>query len=269
MSYATRIGAAVGALAIAAGAIISSISKSAADSTSALSDSSAKLGLSVQSYQALKKGADDAGISVEGLNRILGNIDKASTQAAGSLEKILPTDTAGRFTVVGTSLERIASGLAVAQQTADAFGRTADGTIDLIQKFGDTTIRVVNGVSKSTFDLAQSSNNLRQGAHAAADALAELGISADVLSKLTPDQRLELIRIQLDKIPDGAGKAALAAKLFGDEWRKALEFIQQLPNTLADSDGSLRAFSDLGDRLRQEAEGFLERSRRRLLVPQG
>jgi hypothetical protein len=244
LSFAGKASLGIGALALAVGGIISSIASSAATATSALQESAQKFGLTVQTYQALKQGADDAGISVEGLNRILGTIDRAATQAGGSISRVIPTDTAGRFAATGASLQQIAGGLAVAQQSVDAFGRTAGQSIDLIQKFGDNTVKIFNGVSQSSFDLAKNTDNVRQGAKAAAGALTDLGISAQLLSQLTPDQRLQLIAIQLDKIPDGAAKASVAAKLFGDEWRKALEFIKALPSTLADSDGSLRTFSD-------------------------
>lgn len=244
LSFAGKAAIGIGGLALAVSGIISSIASSAATATSVLADSASKFGLTVQSYQALKKGADDAGISVEGLNHILGNIDRAATLAAGSVSRVIPTDTAGRFEAAGGSLRQVAGGLAVAQQSADAFGRTAGQSIDLVQKFGDTTIKIFNGVSQSSFDLAKGTDGIRLGARAAAGALSELGISADLLSKLTPDQRLQLIATQLDKIPDSAGKASIAASLFGQEWRKALEFIKELPNTLTDSDGSLRAFSD-------------------------
>ncbi|MBR1150076.1 hypothetical protein [Bradyrhizobium sp. JYMT SZCCT0428] len=244
LSFAGKTVAGIAGLAVAVSAVISSIASSAAETTSALDSAASKVGLTVQTYQALKQGADDAGISVEGLNRILGNIDKAATQAAGSLSQVIPTDTAGRLAATGSSLEQIAGGLAVAQRSADAFGRTAGSSIDLIQKFGDATVTIFNGVSKSALDLAKSSDSIRQGARGAAEALSQLGISADLLSKLTPEQRLQLLAMQLDKIPESAGKAAIAARLFGDEWRKALEFIKQLPQTLGDSDGSLRSFSD-------------------------
>lgn len=244
LGFASGAAAGLAALAVAAAGVASGIAASAAAAAAALSETSAKLGLTVGAYQNLKSAADDADISVDQLNKILGNIDKAATQAAGSLDRVLPTDTAGRFVAAGASLQQIAGALGIAQQSTDAFGRTAGSSIDLIQKFGDTTVRIMNGVSQSTFDAAKSSNSLKQGAAGAAQALSELGISAAVLSKLTPEQRIELLATQLNKIPDSAGKAALAARLFGDEWRKALEFISSLPGALSDADESVRKLSD-------------------------
>lgn len=244
LSFAAGAAAGIAALAVAATGIVSGIAASAAESAAALSETASKLGLSVDAYQRLKSAADDADISVDQLNKILGNIDKAATQAAGSLDRVLPTDTAGRFVAAGSSLQQIAGNLGVAQQSTDAFGRTVGSSIDLIQKFGDTTVRIFNGVSQATFDAAKSSNSLKQGAAGAAQALAELGISAATLSKLSPQDRLELIATQLNKIPDSAGKAALAARLFGDEWRKALEFISGLPAALTDTEESVRRLSD-------------------------
>jgi hypothetical protein len=78
----------------------------------------------LQTYQALKKGADDAGISVEGLNRILGNIDRPRPLPPAVWPRHADRHrrpVRGR----GASLQQIASGLGIAQQSADAFGRTA------------------------------------------------------------------------------------------------------------------------------------------------
>jgi hypothetical protein len=114
---------------------------------------------------------------------------------------------------------------------------------------------VLNGVSKSTFDLAKSSNSLRQGAKAAAEGACANSASAPIFAKLTPDQRLQLISAQLDKIPDSAGKASVAAKLFGAEWRHALEFIKQLPDTLSRQRRVIAGIFQRRDCRRQEAQG--------------
>jgi len=243
LGYATQIGVAVGALALAAGAILSSIAKSAGDTTATLDSAASKFGLTTAAYQRLAQVADNAGLSVDSFNKILGDVDRASTLAASGFSRIIPPGTINAFQNLGGELAKLsdqalptlAGGLAVARESAT-------GTIDLIQKFGDTTVTVINGVSKSAFDLAKASDNIKGPAHAAAGALAELGLSAEILAKATLEQKLQLIATQLDKLPDGAAKASLAAKLLGADWRNAMEFFKA--GDLAGAAEGLRAFTD-------------------------
>jgi hypothetical protein len=245
LGYATKIGVAVGALALAASAIISSIAKAAADTTSQLQTSATKFGLTTEAYQRLAKVADDANLSVDSFNKILGDIDRASTAAAGSIQRIIPSGTIGAFQnvrdVIGKisdeALPKLAGGLAIAKESAS-------GTIDLIQKFGDKTVTVINGVSKAAFDLGKVGDNIRGPAHAAAGALAELGLSAEILGKLDTAQRLQLIAAQLDKLPDSAAKASLATKLLGADWRNNIEFFKQGADALRDGAEGARTFTD-------------------------
>jgi methyl-accepting chemotaxis protein len=179
-SFAGKAAIGIGALVVGVSAIISSLAKGAAESAAAVSNSATQFGLTVDAYQRLRQVADDANISVDGLNHILGNVDSAATQAAAGLQRIVPAGNlatraiGGIGPIANESISQLGTSLAVAQQSIS-------GSIDLIQKFGDKTVTILNGVSRSQLETAKSSETMRGGTQAAANALAQLGLSADVL----------------------------------------------------------------------------------------
>jgi hypothetical protein len=242
LSFAGKTVVGLGALVVGVSAIISSLTKGAADSAAAVQEAATKFGLSVEAYQRLRQVADDANLSVDQLNQILGNVDRAATQAAGGISRIVPVGNqaaqvlAGIGPVADSSLKQLGGGLAVAQESLT-------GSVDLIQKFGDSTVTVLGGVSKSQLDAAKSSDSLRGGAKAAAGALADLGISAETLLRLSPEQKLALIAQQLDKLPESAGKAALATKFLTADWRNQIEFFKQGADAILAGGESVRNLS--------------------------
>ncbi len=242
IGFATKAALGIGALVAGVSALISSITKSAADSAAAVQEAASRVGLTVESYQRLKQVADDANLSVDQLNQILGNIDRAASQAAGGIAKIVPAGTqatqviAGIGPVADESLSKIGGSLGVAQ-------RSLTGSIDLFQKFGDSTVTVLNGVSKSQLDTAKSSDTMKGGARQAASALADLGIAGETLARLTLEQKLALIAQQLDKLPEGAGKASIATKLLGADWRNNIEFFRQGSEAILKGGESVRNLS--------------------------
>jgi hypothetical protein len=243
LGLASKTAIGVTALVLGVNAIIGSIANSAADSAAAIQDSATRFGTTTETYQRLKQVADDANLSVDQLNQILGNVDRAATQAAAGISRIVPIgNLAGQALgaigpVADSSLKQLGGSLAVAQESLT-------GSIDLIQKFGDTTVTIMNGVSRSQLDAAKSSDALRGGAKAAAGALAELGLSADLLSRLSLEQKLALIAQQLDKLPDSAAKASLATRLLGADWRNIIEFFKQGADAILNGGDSVRNLAD-------------------------
>ena len=147
---------------------------------------------------------------------------------------------------LAAAMRKLAPAAAVAGTAiAGAFGVAATKLIDLRQQMAEFSDRIgisieelsrlrfaadQNGVSFSTLQMALQRMTRRtaeaaNGTGKAVKALDELGISAEAISKLAPDQQFYEIARAFDAIEDPGRRAAIAMKLFDSEGVRLLQIL--------------------------------------------
>ena len=152
-------------------------------------------------------------------------------------------DVGGRMQKFGGSLTKrltlpmVAAG-AGALKWAQSMGESADRILDLEQVTGMSTgaIQKWQHVSKmagtDTEAMTRASQRLnremtaiQEGTGKASEALGELGVSANKLSDMTADERLETLVGSLQAVEDPAERARLGTDLFGREWENVAPIV--------------------------------------------
>ena len=155
-----------------------------------------------QRLEAVSKGVGRVGRDLSAVGRDIRNISVGATVAAAA---------------AGTAIFRLASSTAA---LGDDVAKTSDRLGFSIEAFQELRYAAErSGVSISTFDSSMGAMQKRlgeaaMGKGAAKDALKELGLEADALVKMRPEEALGRIADRMAKVEDPAKKAALAAALF-------------------------------------------------------
>lgn len=155
------------------------------------------------------------------------------TRRLGAMGKVLKTVGAG---LLGGGLAAGGGLLASAKvfasmgskltDMADATGISAQGLSELkyvAEQSGASLEDVNTGVAQ----MNRNVNNLRRGIPQAERAFSELGLSAQDLADLSPDQQFTLIADRLSKVDDAGQRAALAMEIFGRGGKKLMPLLAQ------------------------------------------
>ena len=106
---------------------------------------------------------------------------------------------------------------------------------------------LTKAISKLTVVVGQAAN----GSSTAADGFSDLGISIKELQSLTPEQQFLRVAEQIGKIPDAAGRAAAAVKIFG---KSGVEMTTLFSGGLNDINALMKEAAALGIGI--DAEGL-------------
>jgi len=166
-----------------------------------------------------------------GLSGLAGRMGIA-TGALGAIAAPLAAATAGFF-----AAKAAVASLGEAFQRVDAAAKFADRvgtTSKAIQALGLAAER--GGASAGTMETSLQRMTRRvaeaaQGSGEAVNALAELGLEAEALTKLTPDQQMVRIARAMDEVSNQGDRVRLAMKLFDTEGVALLTTLKGLADT--------------------------------------
>ena len=189
---------------------------------------------SVKSLDKIEKNMKSAEKSADKFNRSLNPIAASIRKAFGrdSTDSVarVKNELSGLVSIMG----RVAAAAGIVM-SASAFGGMikknidlAHSTLDVAEKLGTTTEALSKlryaasqtaGMGAQEFDIALQRMTRRlaeaaEGGGVAKDAIRELGLSAQELSKQGPDQAFKMIMEQMSKLPDQADRVRLAFKFF-------------------------------------------------------
>ncbi|MDC8443771.1 hypothetical protein JJO83_13870, partial [Halomonas aquamarina] len=224
------------------------------------------------------------GRSVDGLRRqyaeLSDEIDRLRRRQEG-LQQLAAANVGGRFSAMTSEVGALARRTAMAGTAAagavfgianststlgDNVAKTADKLgmgIEELQAYRYAAER--SGVASDTFDMAAQRMVRRvaeaaQGTGEAKDAIAELGLSAQALASMTPDEQLNHFADALQNVENRGDRVRLAMKLFDSEG-------VALVNMLKDGSAGLQQYAEdarrtgyiLSDQAARDAEVFQDK----------
>ena len=142
--------------------------------------------------------------------------------------------------VVGTRLAAIgAAGLAPLAASVRSFAKAGD-TLDKMSKRTGVSVEALSelgfaaeqsGADLQTLEagvrvMQRTLNDAERGLATAKDAMAELGLSADALRGLSPEQQFKTLAEALSRIEDPSKRAAVAMQIFGRAGTRLLPLIE-------------------------------------------
>lgn len=137
--------------------------------------------------------------------------------------------------------------------SADAMGKTADKlglTVEALSALGYTAKLAdvsQESLNQSLQFMQRNLADAAQGAGEAADAFADLGLSAQALIKLSPDQAFAEIAEAMERIPNQADRVNLAMKIFGRSGADMINVMRGGKQALAESAEEARKFGAVID----------------------
>lgn len=189
---------------------------------------------SVKSLDKIEKNMKSAEKSANKFNRSLNSIAASIRKAFGRDSSDSVARVKSEFSSLVSVMGRVAAAAGIVM-SASAFGGMikknidlAHSTLDVAEKLGTTTEALSKlryaasqtaGMGAQEFDIALQRMTRRlaeaaEGGGVAKDAIKELGLSAQELSKQGPDQAFKMIMEQMSKLPDQADRVRLAFKFF-------------------------------------------------------
>lgn len=161
--------------------------------------------------------------ATSGLNKVLGTLAVAGGGAAFSGIIKNSIDAANTLNDLSDRLGTTAEGLSRLQYAADLTG-VSSNTLNM-------------GLQRMTRRVAEAA----QGTGEAVNALGELGLSAERLNQLRPEQQFEILADALEQVPQQSDKVRLAMKLLDSEGVALLQ-------TMKGGSASLKAFGEEADK---------------------
>ena len=134
-----------------------------------------------------------------------------------------------QFASVGDQVNKMAARTGIATDVLSELGFAAEQS-------GSDLATVEKGVARMQRSLLDAA----RGSKTAVDALADLGLSAESLEGLSPEQQFKTIGAAIAKVEDPSRRAALAMQLFGKSGQKLL------PLLLSDIEALQQEARDLG-----------------------
>lgn len=199
----------------------------------------------------------------EGLSRVFsGGLKQGLTGIAGSVTALINPFTlalAG-VTAFGAAAVAIARGLVDLEDRVERLGNTADklgvsfGFIQTLEEAANRSGTSIDAVSAAFGRLQKSVLGIDEESKSAQKALAEIGVTAEELQALAPEQQYQRIGSALAAIEDPARRTATATALFGKSGADLIPFFNNLPGAASDIERFGRALTEL-DRTRVDEFG--------------
>jgi len=189
----------------------------------------------------------------EGLGRIFsGGLSGGLTSIGTSVAGLINPFTVGLAAVAafGTGAVAVAQGLGNLEDRVENLGNIADKLgvsfefIQVLEESANRSGTSIDAVSAAFGRLQKNVLGVDEESKAAQKALAEIGVEAEALQALGPEEQYRLIGERLAEIEDPARRTATATALFGKAGADLLPFFRNLGGATADIErlgGSLSA----------------------------
>jgi len=184
-----------------------------------------KVGKITSGFKQVETSSDSASKKVDGFSGKLGNFAK-KTQQSFSVAKGAVIGFAASFLAVGFTsfisgsidaadkIQKLSLRLGISAEALSQYKFVADQT-------GVTFQTLTTAFQRQTRRIAEAA----QGTGEAKDALKELGLSAEALNKLAPEEQFEIIADRIDSLANQSDKVRLAMKLWDTEGVALLQTI--------------------------------------------
>jgi hypothetical protein len=198
----------------------------------------------------------------EGLSRVFaGGLSQGISGVASSLAGLVNPVTAALagITAFAAGATAIARGLTQLEDRVENLGNIADklgvsfGFIQTLEEAANRSGTSIDAVSAAFGRLQKSVLGVDEESKAAQKALAEIGVTAEELQALSPEEQYRLIGESLAAIEDPARRTATATALFGKSGADLLPFFRNLGGAAADMERFGRALTDID---RQRIDDF-------------
>lgn len=199
----------------------------------------------------------------EGLSRVFsGGLSAGFSSIGSALSSLVNpfTIAAAGVAAFGAAATAVVSGLTNLEDRVEKLGNTADklGTsFEFVQVLDEAARRSgtsIDTVSAAFGRLQVNLLGVDEESKKAQTALNTLGIEADDLRKLAPEEQYKLISAAIAEIEDPAKRSATAAQLFGKSGSELLPFFKELKPAAADMERFRATISDI-DKSRIEGLG--------------
>lgn len=199
----------------------------------------------------------------EGLARIFsGGLSQGVTNLGASVSALINPFTlaVGGIAAFGAAASAIASGLTALEDRVENLGNIADKlgvSFEFIQTLEESARRSgtsIDSVSAAFGRLQKSVLGVDEESKAAQKALSEIGVTAQELQSLAPEEQYRRIGSALAEIEDPARRTATATALFGRAGADLIPFFNNLPGAANDIERFGRVLTQL-DRQRVDAFG--------------
>jgi hypothetical protein len=193
----------------------------------------------------------------EGLSRVFaGGLSQGLASIGTSVAGLVNPFTAGLAAVAafGAGATAVARGLLDLEDRVENLGNIADKlgvSFEFIQTLEESANRSgtsIDAVSAAFGRLQKSVLGVDEESKAAQKALAEIGVTAEQLQSLSPEEQYKLIGDALSGIEDPARRTAAATALFGRAGADLLPFFRNLGPAAADIERLGGALSDIDRR---------------------
>ena len=199
----------------------------------------------------------------EGLARVFsGGLSQGITSVGASVAALVNPFTLAVAGVAafGAAAAAVAQGLLSLEDRVERLGNIADklgvsfGFIQTLEESARRSGTSIEAVSAAFGRLQRSVLGVDEESKAAQRSLAELGVTAEELQTLSPEQQYQRIGEALAAIEDPARRTATATALFGRAGAELIPFFNNLPGTVEDFDRLGRALTAI-DRRRLDEFG--------------
>lgn len=198
----------------------------------------------------------------EGLSRVFaGGLSQGLTSIGSSVAGLVNPFTAAVAGVAafGAGAVAVTRGLIDLEDRVEKLGNTADKlgvSFEFIQTLEAAAARSgtsIESVSAAFGRLQKNVTGVDEESKAAQAALASIGVTAEQLQALSPEEQYRLIGERLQAIEDPAKRTAASIKLFGNSGADLLPFFKNLGGAAADMERFGRALTELD---RQRIDNF-------------
>lgn len=183
------------------------------------------------------------------------------TSAGEGLSRVFSGGLSAGFSGIGSALAGLVNPFTIAAAGVAAFGAAATAVVsgltnldDRVEKLGNTADKLgtsfefvqvldeaarrsgtsIDTVSAAFGRLQKSVTGVDEESKAAAAALATIGVTAEELQALSPEEQYKLIGERLSEIEDPAKRSATATQLFGKSGAELLPFFNNLGGAAED-----------------------------------
>lgn len=198
----------------------------------------------------------------QGLSRVFsGGFRQGITSVASSVTALINpfTAAAASVTAFAAAASAILQGLVALEDRVEKLGNTADklgvsfGFIQVLDEAARRSGTSIDAVSAAFGRLQKSVLGVDEESKAAQKALSEIGVTAEELQSLSPEQQYQRIGAALASIEDPARRTATATALFGKAGAELIPFFNNIGGAADDIE---RFGKTLSDAQRQDIDRF-------------